>query len=267
VETSKSILTQWLNDIGLELKPDKTRLTHTLEGNEEPAGFSFLGFEIRQHKVKGKKSKTGFKTIIKPSPKAIQTHLHQVKGIIETYRDAPQSTLIAQLNPLIRGWANYYRAVCSRKVYGKLDHLMYQRLRAWAVRRHRYKREAYKNWRANGQSKWNFATPEGHALLRYSGTKIIRHVKVQGVKSPYDGDWTSWSARMGKYPGVRTQVRNLLLRNKGRCNHCQSYFTPHDILEVHHLDRNHKNNRYDNLWLLHGHCHDELHRRGTNDNG
>jgi len=36
-------------------------------------------------------------------------------------------------------------------------------------------------------------------------------------------------------------------------------FTTEDVIEVHHWDGNRTNNRYRNLVLLHGHCHDEIH--------
>jgi RNA-directed DNA polymerase len=48
----KEVINKWLNDIGLELKPEKTRLTHTLEDSlseDGKAGFDFLGFHIQQH--------------------------------------------------------------------------------------------------------------------------------------------------------------------------------------------------------------------------
>ena len=75
VQQCQQILSEWLSELGLELKPEKTRLVHTLEehGGEKP-GFNFLGFSIRQYPVgkhhsgetsKGKK--LGFKTIVKPS--------------------------------------------------------------------------------------------------------------------------------------------------------------------------------------------------------
>jgi RNA-directed DNA polymerase len=75
VQRCKEIISEWLLDIGLELKPSKTRLAHTLNEYEgEKAGFDFLGWTIRQFKTgkyrSGKnthKEVLGFATIIKPS--------------------------------------------------------------------------------------------------------------------------------------------------------------------------------------------------------
>ncbi|MHC5763825.1 group II intron maturase-specific domain-containing protein, partial [Nostoc sp.] len=107
--------------MGLELKPSKTRLTHTLNkyGSEEP-GFNFLGFNIRQFpagKYKSGKSTNGdsllFKTIITPSKAKQKVHYKRISEVIEAHKSAPQSALISHLNPIIRGWANYYSTVVS----------------------------------------------------------------------------------------------------------------------------------------------------------
>src|SRR2546426_10399552 len=45
----QEVATEWLQDIGLRLKPSKTRITHTLVSTEETPGFDFLGFHIRQY--------------------------------------------------------------------------------------------------------------------------------------------------------------------------------------------------------------------------
>ncbi len=46
------VITQWLNDVGLELKPTKTRIAHTLNHyQKEKPGFDFLGFNVRQYKT------------------------------------------------------------------------------------------------------------------------------------------------------------------------------------------------------------------------
>jgi RNA-directed DNA polymerase len=49
IHRCQRIISEWLDDMGLELKPSKTRLTHTLnEYGQEKPGFHFLGFFIRQ---------------------------------------------------------------------------------------------------------------------------------------------------------------------------------------------------------------------------
>jgi 5-methylcytosine-specific restriction endonuclease McrA len=90
--------------------------------------------------------------------------------------------------------------------------------------------------------------------------KMISHfVKVQGNKSPYDGNWVYWSTRLGRDPSKRRQVTQLLKRQRGCCALCELRFMTEDVIEVHRHDRNHYNNAFDNLHLRHGHCHDIVH--------
>ncbi len=71
----------------------------------------------------------------KPSQKAIKAHTEAIKGVIKKYKTSPQSTLISHLNPIIRGWANYYSGVVSTDTFNKLDYTIWLMLRAWTVSR------------------------------------------------------------------------------------------------------------------------------------
>ena len=51
----------------------------------------------------------GFKTLITPSKEKVVLHQRRLAEIIRRHRAAPQEALIAHLNPIIRGWCNYYR--------------------------------------------------------------------------------------------------------------------------------------------------------------
>jgi RNA-directed DNA polymerase len=144
VQGCQTLIADWLKDMGLELKPSKTRLAHTFNQveNEKP-GFNFLGFNIRQFPVgkhqSGKNTQgqlLGFKSIITPSKDKVKVHYDKIADAISRHKAAPQSALIKHLNPIIRGWANYYSTVVSKVTYAELDNLMYQKLRAWANRRH-----------------------------------------------------------------------------------------------------------------------------------
>ena len=144
VQRCREIISEWLKDMGLELKPSKTRLTHTFNGyGQEKPGFNFLGFNISQFKVgkyhTGKnphKEPLGFKTIITPSKEKQKIHYDRVASIIDDHKGSPQAALISRLNPVIIGWSNYYSSVVSKETYSKLDSLMYPKLKRWAERRH-----------------------------------------------------------------------------------------------------------------------------------
>ncbi len=126
VERAQKTASEWLAGMGLQLKPSKTRIRHTLHEHAGNVGFNFLGFNIRQYpagkthsgKSGGKASKPlGFKTIVKPSKEAIRRHSEEIGKIISTHRAAPQEVLIGNLNPIIRGWTSYYSTVSSKRTF------------------------------------------------------------------------------------------------------------------------------------------------------
>ncbi len=272
VQGCQTLITDWLKDMGLELKPSKTRLAHTLNPVEqEKPGFNFLGFNIRQFSVgkyhSGKNTQgqlLGFKSIITPSKEKVKAHYDKIAEVINNHKAVPQSVLIQHLNPIIRGWSNYFSTVVSKVTYADIDHLMYLKLRTWARHRHPKKNMGYvvkKYWHSVGVNNWEFATREGNnplRLLDHASTPIVRHVKVKGESSPYDGNLVYWSKRMGESPGLPTRVTTLLKRQKGKCAQCELHFREEDVMEIDHKIPKSQGgkDKYDNWQLLHRHCHD-----------
>jgi RNA-directed DNA polymerase len=255
----------WLAQMGLRLKASKTHITHTRKPYEGRVGFDFLGFNIRQYEVGQYHTYTyrprrGFKTLIKPSQAAIKRHLAKVHALVDQYQGAPQAALIAALNPVIRGWANYYRACVAKQVFSRLDHLTYWRLMKWAQRRHARKSQAwcYQRYWPPHYSRKDFRDDTA-ILAHHAETPIIRHIKIQGNKSVYDGDWVYWGMRLRRAPHVTVREGQLLKQQRGRCESCGLCFQGSEQWEIHHRDGNHRHNELANLVLLHTHCHDQLH--------
>ncbi|OZH51318.1 DNA polymerase, partial [Hydrocoleum sp. CS-953] len=219
---AKAVIQEWLNQVGLELKPENTRIAHTLEEYEgNKPGFDFLGFTIRQGQVKS--TEQGFKTLIKPSSKSIKAHYRKLADICDQNKNAPTKALIARLNPMIRGWANYYSTVVSKEIFKEMDNRLWKRLWRWANRRHPNKSKTWvrEKYFPNVKETRNWILNDGEYILnQHSDVPIIRHIKVKGNKSPYDGDWTYWSSRIGKHPGMRKEVTTLLKRQKNKCATC-----------------------------------------------
>ena len=272
IEQLKTEMEKWLSDMGLELKPSKTRVSHTLNNvDDEKAGFNFLGFHIQQfpvgkHKT-GKNTKgklLGYKTIITPSKEGQKRHYKKVAEVINKLRGVSQVALIAKLNPIIRGWCNYYSNVISQKVFERLENLVFWKLQKWGRHRHRNKGRkwiARKYFMTINKDNWVFAAREEgkpFKLITHSSTKIKRYVKVKGNASPYDGNWLYWSTRMGRHPEVSASVAWLLKRQFGKCALCGNYFKDGDLPEVDHIIPKSKGGKdmYENLQLLHRHCHD-----------
>ncbi len=232
------------------------------------AGFDFLGFNIRQYPVgrthsgKVNGSLLGFKTLTKPSHERIQLHYQKLTEVIDALKPATQQELIKKLNSIIVGWGNNYSAAASKEIFSALDRLLYYKLKNWAKWRHPKKTQTWiarKYWLIDKGKGWTFGTKDGLTLAKHSNIAINRHTKIKGEASPFDGNWTYWSTRRGEYPGTPTRVAEALKWQKGKCFECGLHFAPDDLIEIHHLDGNHKNNRRENLGATHRHCHDRIH--------
>jgi RNA-directed DNA polymerase len=258
VEWAQTRVAEWLEQMGLELKVEKTQIVHTYQG------FDFLGFQVRQFIVP--RSTYGFKTLIKPSQSAQNRHQQEIRRVIRLHAKASQRVLIAQLNLITRGWTKYYSTVVSKKVFGKMNHLMHWKVWQWATRRHpgTGRLKVFRRYWRYVEGTCEFVSLEGLKLFRHDLCPIVRHVKVRGCKSPFDGDWVYWSTRKGSYANTHRQVGKLLRLQRGRCPHCGLYFISEDLIEIHHLDHNHANHKWENLVAVHKHCHDQIHSPYSN---
>jgi RNA-directed DNA polymerase len=267
IERVEQIAATWLAGMGLELKPSKTRITHTLQQHNAEVGFNFLGVAVRQYPVGKTHTGTtghgvplGFKTIIKPSKEAITRFSQKVATIIDKHRALPQYLLIEHLNPMIRGWTAYYATVASKRTFATLSHQLYLKLRRWAKRRHPKKPWYWvvrKYWHPE-TGKWDFGTPEGLSLYLPSKTRIRHHRKVKASRSPFDGDWVYWASRLGRHPGIPNWIATTLHRQTGKCAWCGLYLTMEDLRELdHRIPTSQGGARKRTNWqIIHGHCHD-----------
>ncbi len=195
------------------------------------------------------------------SVKSVKTHYWKLAEICDSHKSAPVKALIAKLNPVIRGWANYFSPVVSKKTFNKLDNLLWKRLWRWSSRRHPNKSAKWvkKKYFPNVKGTRNWVLNNGEYILNlHADVPIIRHIKVKGTASPYDGDWTYWSSRVGKHPGVRTEVAKLLKSQKNKCAYCGLTFRATDLIDVDHIVPKSRggDNTYKNKQVLHRHCHD-----------
>ena len=183
----KPALTAFLHPRGLELSEQKTVIT-SIE-----TGFNFLGHTLRKFRSK---------LLITPAKSKVQTLRQTIKQRIQSALGQTQERLLRQLNPLLRGWANYYRNGAAKRTFGRLDYYIHHRLRCWANRRHPGKSQAWKQrkyFSAAGQP-WVFSVRvqpkqgETRVLKLYSiaHTQIERHIKVKGAANPFDPTYTEY---------------------------------------------------------------------------
>lgn len=271
VEQCQHYIADWLQELGLELSLEKTRICHTRYPENGKVGFDFLGFSIQQIPTgknrslkNGSGKRMGYFTLITPSRDSRKQHTRQLKQIIRTHKATAQSDLIGMLNPVIKGWANYYARVTSKRIFTKADSTLFQQLFAWAKRRHPlqgHRSIVQKYWQTIGRDQWVFSTHIGEKqvyLFDHAKTPVVRYNKVQGTRSPYDGDWLYWSIRLGKHPEIRQRVARLLKRQHGKCAECGLYFQMGDQWEIDHIIPKSQGgeDRDVNRQLLHQHCHD-----------
>ena len=133
----QGILTEWLKERGLTLSEEKTRIVHLTEG------FDFLGFNIR-HYPAPKTSRTGWKLLIKPSKESIQEMRTKLNVLWGKSHGTSVQTVLGQFNPVIRGWANYFRTAVAKEIFSGLDRWMFYKEDRYTRRAHPKKA---KDWR------------------------------------------------------------------------------------------------------------------------
>src|SRR5215510_4035858 len=136
VDAARRILKQ----LGVELHPQKTRIVHMRDG------FEFLGYKIkrgtRKHILPPSKNRSGDREgalYAYPKENSIRPFMDQVRQ--RTKRTVPLKTqeLIKDLNPLLRGWGEYYKRAHVRLLFNRLDRWIIRRI--WS-HRHKYWRNA-----------------------------------------------------------------------------------------------------------------------------
>ena len=182
------VIQTFLEERGLELSKEKTKITHIDEG------FDFLGQTLC--KFKGK-------LLIRPAKKNLHVFLTKVRKLANDNKQATAGHMVMLLNPVIRGWANYHKHVVSKEIYGSVDNAIFKTLWQWAKRRHRNKGKRWvkdKYFRQLGNRNWVFTgvLPRANGksqpvhIVYAADTPIRRHIKVIGKANPYDPQWTNY---------------------------------------------------------------------------
>ena len=181
----------FLKERGLNLSLEKTKITRIEDG------FDFLGQQLRKY---------GEKLIITPSKSSVKSILTKIKQIAKSYLGHATSKMIEELNPVIRGWANYHRHVCSKETFRHIGNCIFIILWNWVRRRHRNKGKRWikkhyfrtiglRNWVFYGTQKGEKGKSRVIDLLQTSTIKIVRHVKIRGKANQYSRDGQGYFAK------------------------------------------------------------------------
>jgi RNA-directed DNA polymerase len=184
---AKPLIEDFLAQRGLLLSPEKTKITHITNG------FDFLGQNIRMY--------SRGKLLISPSKDAISSVKEKLKGIIVKHRGSQAAVLIRNLNPVITGWANYHKRVCSKRTFYKLDRILWRNIWNWARRRHNnlgYRKIVSLLFMSIGNRKWQFfgKFDDGKIILlrMFACFHIKLHRLINGNANPFDSSWDYYFA-------------------------------------------------------------------------
>lgn len=264
LEIAQDQIKQWLSTRGLELSAEKTLITSMKEG------FDFLGFNHRHYSGK---------LLIKPSKKKVLDFCKRIGNEIKAVNGIEQGVVIKKLNPILRGFANYYKGVVSKETFSYISHRVWQYLWRWAKRRHPNKNTKWVRRRyfktING-NKWTFATitsdRQGDSkvlnLYQIAYTPIERHVKVKGDASPDDPSlreyWEKRHQKYGKSYWERNSRNYKIAQNQNwKCPICGEPLFNEEELDTHHIFpvAQGGDNSVENLQHLHRACHIQEHTK------
>jgi RNA-directed DNA polymerase len=214
-EQVKARLAEWLTPKGLAFNEDKTRVV-TLDD-----GFDFLGFTVRRQSGK---------LLIKPSKAALRRIRERLRTEMRALRGANAATVLFRLNPIIRGWAAYYRTAVSSQVFNALDAYLWRLTYKWAKHGHPNKSKHWVVARYFGafnksrRDRWVFGDRDSGAYLtKFAWTGIVRHRMVKGASSVDDPALAQYWAdrrRRGVPPPMDQLSQRLLRTQAGRCPRC-----------------------------------------------
>ena len=122
-----------MESLGLTLNPEKTRLVDLRRGKE---GFIFLGCTVRKRRSVQRNPRWHFMQRW-PSPKAMKRLRERVHELTQARGNGARNVkeVIANLNPVLKGWGNYFRTGNADREFTKLDRYIADRIRRWLRRR------------------------------------------------------------------------------------------------------------------------------------
>jgi len=257
-------LANYLKERGLTLSEDKTKITYIEDG------FDFLGFNIRQYK-----GKRQTKLLIKPAKDSVKKAKVTIKEAFAKKRGRPAGELIAELNPVIRGTANYWQHVVSKKIYSDVDNYVWKKTVKYLKQLH-----PRKNWKwinnkyfkpdHNGisENKWILTDPKNHdnQAMKMVWTPIERHTMIKFDNSPDNAELKQYFEQRDEKEFNASSVlhkQKIAKAQKYKCRICGQSLNNEESLEVNHIVPEKvggAKKQYYNFELLHTSCHIQHHQ-------
>ena len=259
-EKVKPLVESFLKERGLELSPEKTRVTHINDG------FDFLGWNFRKYDSK---------LLIKPSKESVKSILGKVTEVFNSNKNAKTGNVIHLLNPIITGWANYHKGTVAKETFNYVDHQIWIKTWRWATRRHPNKGRKWikeKYFKTIGNQNWNFfgnfKGGQSIILEKMSSVVIERHVKIQADANPFDPKYEQYFERrlhvkMTKGQAGKTKLARIWVQQGGKCPVCKTRIDDVENINIHYILEKAKGGKdiNSNLVILHPSCHSKVHSR------
>ncbi len=160
-----------LRPMGLRLSEAKTTIAHIDEG------FEFLGFRIQRQHQRG--SNKWF-VYTWPSKKALASVKAKVRALTRGGTNQPLAVLLRRLNPVLRGWANYFRHGVSKDTFDYLNAFSWRRVVCWL--RHKHRHASWKSLRRRYLPGWR--PTEGEVTLFNPCTVAVTRYRYRGAQIP-----------------------------------------------------------------------------------
>ncbi len=266
----RPLVEHFLRQRGLELSHEKTRITHIDDG------FDFLGQTVRRF--------PNGKVLIKPSKRSVQTFLSKIQATLDESGGQTVGELIRRLNQQIKGWTMYHRFAVSKRIFQAVDDRIFRKLMRWCRRCHpkknwkwikkRYfRREGNRSWVFTGTIRDSTGSMRPIRLMQAAGVKVLRWRKIRSAANPYDPEWELYLEARSCWKLTHTlagrgRIEYLWKDQGGRCVMCgQLLQAEEQPWHIHHRIWRSRggDERYDNLELLHAHCHRQIHCQAKAD--
>lgn len=278
---AKAEINTFLKARGLSLNKDKTKLT-TID-----QGFEFLGYHFKEFKdpARQKGTKRGI-FLIQPPKSKIKELRREIRNVVRAHPNAKPGTLIMKLNPIIRGWAEYYRVSSCRGAFRSIGKYLYDCLSAWIRRKYgkRHKRVRVKQHfktvvDGSRRNNWVFFghNERGDEILLFQIGSVTtgRHsiVDFKNRRNPFLAEDSAYfktrqKSQFQKSARVDKISKKLANKQRGLCTHCLQPFADEETLHIHHKVpiKDGGNSKPKNLELLHATCHRQKHALKMSNN-
>ena len=180
VEALREEVAAVIASMGLRLSEEKTLVTHIDEG------FDFLGFHIQRRRQEGSMRRTVYTY---PSKTALQAVKAKVRALTQGNTNQTLANLLSRVNPVLRGWTNYFRHGVSARTFSYLNAWSWRRVVNWL--RHKHPRASWKWLRRHHLPRWR--PTDGEATLFNPATVPITRYYYRGTKIA-----TPWSRSDGR---------------------------------------------------------------------